>query len=95
MAPSPLYSSLSGNYNAASDMANVALQRSQITSGSYGRLFKAYVKKVGNKAAMNTYRATGSTVASVSNSIDTGTTTGLQRAVQYAEQQTGRIHLNS
>ena len=142
MAISPLYSSLNGSYNAAADMASVALQRSQITSGSYGRLMKAYVKQVGNKAALNAYRSTGSTTASVSsvasgstdttstvstkktvqrsnfldnhlksigktttstttaagksfldkhlNSVDTGKTTGLERAIQHAEQATGR-----
>lgn len=146
MAVSPLYTSINGAYNAAADMASVALQRSQITNGSYGKLMKAYVKKVGNREALNAYRATGSTTvtaASVTsngttetetsslslpakktiprsefldnhlksigkpavsrttaagksfldkhlNSIDTKKTTGLERAVQYAEQKTGR-----
>ena len=55
---------MNGSYNAASDMASLAAQRSQITSGSYGKLMKAYVGKVGNKAALNAYRSTGSTVNS-------------------------------
>ena len=133
MALSPLYSSLNGSYNATADMANVAMQRSQITSGSYGRLMKAYVKEVGNKAALDAYRSNGTTAtsdtASVTqtkktaqrsnfldnhlksigkqnvssatasgksfldkhlSSVDTGKTTGLERAVSYAEQATGR-----
>ena len=62
---SNLFSSLNGSYNAASDMSNVIAQRSQIQSGSYGKLMKAYVGKVGNKAALNAYRETGSTATSV------------------------------
>ena len=61
---SSLFSSLNGKYNAANDMANLSAQRSQITSGSYGKLMKAYVGKVGNKAALNAYRSSGTTVNS-------------------------------
>ena len=62
---SNLFSSMNGSYNAASDMSNVISQRSQIQSGSYGKLMKAYVGKVGNKAALNAYRETGTTAKSV------------------------------
>ncbi|MBQ6733763.1 MAG: hypothetical protein IJR00_02530 [Lachnospiraceae bacterium] len=61
---SSLFSSLNGKYNAANDMAALSAQRSQITSGSYGKLMKAYVGKVGNKAALNAYRSSGTTVNS-------------------------------
>ena len=61
---SSLFSSLNGKYNAANDMAALSAQRSQITSGSYGKLMKAYVGKVGNKAALDAYRSTGTTVNS-------------------------------
>ena len=62
---SNMFSSLNGSYNAAGDMSNVIAQRSQIQSGSYGKLMKAYVGKVGNKAALNAYRETGTTAQSV------------------------------
>ena len=74
MAVSPLYTSINGAYNAAADMASVALQRSQITNGSYGKLLKAYVKKVGNREALNAYRATGSTTVTAASVTSNGTT---------------------
>ena len=61
-----LLSSMSGSYNAASDMSSIISQRSQIQNGSYGKLMKAYVKKVGNKTALNAYRSTGTTATSAS-----------------------------
>lgn len=63
---SPLFSSLNGSYNAAANMSSVISQRSQIQNGSYGKLMKAYVKKVGNKTALNAYRSTGTTANSAS-----------------------------
>ncbi|MBR0091163.1 MAG: hypothetical protein IJP92_05650 [Lachnospiraceae bacterium] len=72
---SSLFSSLNGKYNAANDMAALSAQRSQITSGSYGKLMKAYVGKVGNKAALNAYRSSGSTVNSATDlNADTAST---------------------
>lgn len=67
---SSLFNSLSGNYNAANDMSNIIRQRSEIQSGSYGKLMKAYVGKVGNKAALNAYRESGSTASSVTDLKD-------------------------
>ncbi|MBR0163424.1 MAG: hypothetical protein IJQ12_01995 [Lachnospiraceae bacterium] len=61
---SNMFSSLNGQYNAAADMSSVISQRSQIQNGSYGKLMKAYVGKVGNKAALNAYRSNGTTVQS-------------------------------
>lgn len=134
----------SANYNAWDNMKALSLQRAQIQNGSYGKLLKAYVKKVGNKAALDAYRSTGSTTVSTSgltssetnnssatasvskktvarsnflddhlksigkttvsratasgksyldkhlNAIDTGKTTGVERAIAYAENKTGR-----
>lgn len=58
---SSLFSSMSGGYNAAADFSSIISQRSQIKSGSYGKLMKAYVNKVGNKTALDAYRKTGTT----------------------------------
>ena len=58
---SSLFNSLNGKYNANADMSNLIGNYSQIKSGSYGKLMKAYVKKVGNGAALDAYRTTGST----------------------------------
>ncbi len=54
-------SSLYGDYNT-------------IKSGAYGSLMKSYVKKVGNKNALNAYRETGSTTTAT-DSVTSGTTT--------------------
>ena len=134
----------SANYNAWDSMKALSLQRAQIQNGSYGKLLKAYVKKVGNKAALDAYRSTGSTTVSTSgltgsetntssstasiskkpiprssflddhlksiskttvsratasgksyldkhlNAIDPGKSTGIERAIAYAENKTGR-----
>ena len=58
---SSLFSSMSGGYNAAADFSSIISQRSQIKSGSYGKLMRAYVNKVGNKTALDAYRKTGTT----------------------------------
>ena len=42
-------------------MSNLISDYSSIKNGSYGSLMKSYVKKVGNQAALNAYRETGST----------------------------------
>jgi hypothetical protein len=47
---------------------------STIKSGAYGSLMKSYVKKVGNKNALNAYRETGSTTTAT-DSVTSGTTT--------------------
>lgn len=54
---SSLFSSMSGGYNAVADFSSIISQRSQIKSGSYGKLMKAYV----NKTALDAYRKTGTT----------------------------------
>jgi len=56
-----IFDSLSGSYNYLSDMSNLISDYSSIKNGSYGSLMKSYVKKVGNQAALNAYRETGST----------------------------------
>ena len=60
---SSLFSSMSGSYNAAADFSSIISQRSQIKNGSYGKLMKAYVNKVGNKTALDAYRKTGTTAS--------------------------------
>ena len=132
------------NAAAWNNMAALTMQRAQIQNGSYGKLMKAYVRKVGNKAALDAYRSTGSTTVSAASlssgsstetasavtpqkksvprssfldnhlksigkttpssataagtsyldrhlkSVEPGKTTGLERAVAYAEEKTGR-----
>ena len=56
-----IFDSLSGSYNYMSDMNNLLSDYSSIKNGSYRSLMKSYVKKVGNQAALNAYRETGST----------------------------------
>ena len=84
---SSMFSSLNGSYNAANDMAALSAQRSQITSGSYGKLMKAYVGKVGNKAALDAYRTTGTTaksVTEVSGASDTSAASSTSATSKYA-----------
>lgn len=68
-----IFSSLSGSYNYVNDMSNLLSDYSSIKNGSYGSLLKSYVKKVGNKNALNAYNTTGSTTTtdSITNSVDT------------------------
>ena len=56
-----IFNSLSGSYNYMSDMSNLISDYSSIKNGSYGTLMKSYVKKVGNRAALDAYKETGST----------------------------------
>lgn len=84
---SSMFSSLNGSYNAASDMSSVISQRSQIQSGSYGKLMKAYVAKVGNQAALNAYRSTGTTVQNASQ-LSTGTSSTTSAAGSGAQATT-------
>ena len=56
-----IFNSLSGSYNYMSDMNNLLSDYSSIKNGSYRSLMKSYVKKVGNQAALDAYRETGST----------------------------------
>ena len=56
-----IFNSLSGSYNYMSDMSNLISDYASIKNGSYGSLMKSYVKKVGNQAALDAYRETGST----------------------------------
>ncbi len=59
------FSSLSGNFDYVSSMSGLLSDYSSIKNGSYGTLMKSYVNKVGNKAALNAYRETGSTTTGV------------------------------
>lgn len=59
---SALFSSISGSYNIQDSFANLYNNYRQIKEGSYGHLMKAYVGKVGNKAALKAFRETGGTV---------------------------------
>lgn len=104
---SNLFSSLNGSYNASNDMSSVIAQRSQIQSGSYGKLMKAYVGKVGNKAALDAYRETGTTAKSVtevsgaSEKSDSGSTSAksvqADKASKYASYKSDFLdsHLSS
>ncbi len=58
-----IFSSLSGNYDYMSSMSGLLGDYASIKNGSYGSLMKSYVNKVGNKAALNAYRETGSTTS--------------------------------
>ena len=71
---SSLFSSMSGGYNAAADFSSIISQRSQIKNGSYGKLMKAYVNKVGNKTALDAYRKNGTT-ANANDIVSTKDTT--------------------
>ena len=59
------FSSLSGSFDYVSSMSNLISDYSSIKNGSYGSLMKSYVAKVGNKAALNAYRETGSTTTGI------------------------------
>lgn len=71
-----IFSSLSGNYDYMSSMSGLLGDYASIKNGSYGSLMKSYVNKVGNKAALNAYRETGSTtVADTASSTSTAAST--------------------
>jgi len=70
-----IFSSLSGSYNYVNDMSSLLTDYSSIKSGAYGSLLKSYVKKVGNKNALDAYRETGSTTTTDTASTSTSTTT--------------------
>ncbi len=55
------FSSLSGKFDLNASMSSLYGDYNTIKSGAYGSLMKSYVGKVGNKAALNAYRETGST----------------------------------
>ena len=55
------FSSLNGKFDLNSSMSNLYGDYNTIKSGAYSTLMKSYVGKVGNKAALNAYRETGST----------------------------------
>ena len=55
------FSSLNGKFDLNSSMSSLYGDYSTIKSGAYGNLMKSYVGKVGNKAALDAYRETGST----------------------------------
>ena len=65
------FSSLSGNFDYVSSMSGLLSDYSSIKNGSYGTLMKSYVNKVGNKAALNAYRETGSTTTGVESTTGT------------------------
>ncbi len=55
------FSSLNGKFDLNSSMSNLYGDYNTIKSGAYGSLMKSYVNKVGNKAALNAYRESGTT----------------------------------
>ena len=55
------FSSLNGKFDLNASMSSLYGDYNTIKSGAYGSLMKSYVGKVGNKAALNAYRETGST----------------------------------
>ena len=65
-----LFSSLNGSYDFNSAMSSVLLQRTQLTNGSYAKLMKAYVNKVGNASALKSFQESGTTVNDLSDSSD-------------------------
>lgn len=67
------FSSLSGSFDYISSMSSLIGDYSSIKNGSYGSLMKSYVNKVGNKAALNAYRETGSTTTGVENATSAST----------------------
>ncbi|MBO6241169.1 MAG: hypothetical protein J6O61_10145 [Butyrivibrio sp.] len=69
-----IFSSLSGSYNYVNDMSSLLTDYSSIKSGAYGSLLKSYVKKVGNKNALDAYRETGSTTTTDTASTSTSST---------------------
>ena len=68
------FSSLSGNFDYVSSMSGLLSDYSSIKNGSYGTLMKSYVNKVGNKAALNAYRETGSTTTGVESTTQASVT---------------------
>ena len=68
------FSSLSGNFDYVSSMSGLLSDYSSIKNGSYGTLMKSYVNKVGNKAALNAYRETGSTTTGIESTTTSSTT---------------------
>ena len=63
------FSSLNGKFDLNSSMSSLYGDYSQIKSGAYGSLMKAYVKKVGNKSALTAYQETGSTTVGADGSV--------------------------
>ena len=85
-----IFNSLSGSYNYMSDMSNLISDYSSIKNGSYGTLMKSYVKKVGNRAALDAYKETGST-ANVSVSDPAKTTDTKKAATTSSTKDTTTI----
>ena len=67
------FSSLNGKFDLNASMSSLYGDYNTIKSGAYGTLMKSYVGKVGNKAALNAYKETGST-ATASDASNLGTT---------------------
>ena len=65
------FSSLNGKFDLNSSMSSLYGDYNTIKSGAYGSLMKSYVNKVGNKAALNAYRETGSTTVGDTTSTST------------------------
>ncbi|MBQ3798552.1 MAG: hypothetical protein II842_20120 [Butyrivibrio sp.] len=68
------FSSLSGSFDYVSSMSNVISDYSSIKNGSYSTLMKSYVNKVGNKAALQAYKETGSTTTGVESTTSSSVT---------------------
>ena len=87
---SSLFSSMSGGYNAAADFSSIISQRSQIKNGSYGKLMKAYVNKVGNKTALDAYRKNGTT-ANANDIVSTKDTTDKNKKKGFLDNHLSNI----
>lgn len=85
------FSSLSGSYDYVSSMSSLIGDYSSIKNGSYGSLMKSYVNKVGNKAALNAYRETGSTTTAA----ESATSTSTKKASSSSKASFLDSHLNS
>ena len=92
------FSSLSGKFDYMSSMSGLIGDYASIKNGSYGSLMKSYVKKVGNKAALNAYRETGSTttgVESATSSSSTASTSPTKKSSSSSKTNFIDSHLSS
>lgn len=92
------FSSLSGKFDYMSSMSGLLGDYASIKNGSYGSLMKSYVKKVGNKAALNAYRETGSTttgVESATSSSSTASTSPTKKSSSSSKTNFLDSHLSS
>ena len=87
------FSSLNGKFDLNSSMSSLYGDYSQIKSGAYGSLVKAYVKKVGNQTALKSYQETGKTA--VTEDTTTSTTTASTKKSSSSKTNFLDSHLSS